>query len=87
MVNNAKAMQSCFPVTGPTSHSKKTRPPGFFFFPETKVERKWCANSIMCEVWGQDYKMQTLVCPRSQNIEPWMVKPLSTACVNTVVAC
>ena len=33
------------------------------------------------EVWGQDYKMQTLVYPRSQNIEPLMVKPLSAGCV------
>ena len=37
----AKATQSCFPVSGPTSHLKMTRPPGFFFFfSETKVERK-----------------------------------------------
>ena len=65
----------------------------FFFFSETKVERKWCTNSIMHlegEVWGQDYKMQNtnrLVYPGSQNIEAWMVKPLSTGCVNTEVAC
>jgi len=38
------------------------------------------------EVWGQDYKVQTLVYPRSQDIEAWMVKPLSAGCVNTVVA-
>ena len=45
-----KAMQSCFPVSGPTSHLKMTRPPGFFFFfffSETKVERKWCTNHKM----------------------------------------
>jgi len=35
------------------------------------------------EVWRQDYKMQILVYPRSQNIEAWMVKPLSAGCVNT----
>ena len=39
------------------------------------------------EVWGQDYKMQTIVYIRNQNIEAWMVKPLSAGCVNTVVAC
>ena len=39
------------------------------------------------EVWGQAYKMQTLVYPRSQNIEAWMVKTMSAGCVNTVVAC
>ena len=30
--------------------------------------------------------MQTLVHLNSQNIEAWMVKPLSVGCVNTVVA-
>ena len=39
------------------------------------------------EVWIQDYKIQTLVYPRSQNIEARMVKTMSTGCVNTVVAC
>ena len=39
------------------------------------------------ELWGQDYKMQTLVYPRSQTIEAGMVKPLSAGCVNSVVAC
>ena len=39
------------------------------------------------EVWGQDYKMKTIVYLRSQNIEAWMVKTLSAGCVNTVVAC
>ena len=29
---SGKATQSCFPVAGPTSHLKMTRPPGFFFF-------------------------------------------------------
>ena len=38
---------------------------------------------VESEIWGQDYKVQTLVHPRSQNIEPWMVKPLSAGCVNT----
>ena len=42
---------------------------------------------VEAEVWGQDYKMQTLVYPNSQNIEAWMVKLLSAGCVNTVVAC
>ena len=36
--------------------------------------------------WKQDYKAQTLVYPRSQNIEAWMVKTMSAGCVNTVVA-
>ena len=27
-----KATQSCFPVSGPTSHLKMTRTPGIFFF-------------------------------------------------------
>ena len=36
------------------------------------------------EVWGQDYKMQTIVYLKNQNIEAWMVKPLSPGCVNTV---
>ena len=39
------------------------------------------------EVLGQDYKIQTLVYSRSQNIEAWMVKTMSAGCVNTVVAC
>ena len=30
--NPSKATQSSFPVSGPTSHLKMTRPPGFFFF-------------------------------------------------------
>ena len=40
------------------------------------------------EVWRQDYEMQTLVYPGSQNIEAqaWMVKTMSAGCVNTVVA-
>ena len=39
------------------------------------------------EVWGQAYKLQTVVYLRCQNTEAWMVKPLSAGCVNTVVAC
>ena len=39
------------------------------------------------EVWGQDYIMQRIVYLRSQDIEAWMVKPLSAGCVKTVVAC
>ena len=54
-----QATQSQFPVSGPTSHLKMTRPPGFFyfyffylfiflkFFLETKVEKRWCTNSKM----------------------------------------
>ena len=37
------------------------------------------------KVWGQDYKTQTTVYLRSQNMEAWMMKPLSAGCVNTVV--
>ena len=74
-----------------------TRPPGFFFFfnflnffgnhklKENGVQTAKCM--VEGEVWREDYKMQTLVHPRSQNIEAWMVKPLSAGCVNTVVAC
>ena len=29
------------------------------------------------EVWAQDYQMQTLMHPNHQNIEAWMMKPLS----------
>ena len=49
----AKAMQSCFPVSGPTSHLKNDQVNRlfffffFFFFFGTKVERKWCTNSKM----------------------------------------
>ena len=64
-----------------------TRPPGFFF-PRNQSGKKMTAKCIVeGEVWGQDYKMQTIVYLRSQNIEAWMVKPLSASCVNTVVAC
>ena len=35
------------------------------------------------EVWRQDYKMPTLVYPRSQNIGAWMVK---IGCVNITVS-
>ena len=53
-----KATQSCFPVAGPTSHLKMTRPPGFFFF-ETRFERKWCTNSKMhCGGWGLETRLQ-----------------------------
>ena len=42
-----------FSVSGPASHLKMTRPPGFYFLLETKVERKWCTNSKMdCGGWG-----------------------------------
>ena len=34
------------------------------------------------EVWAQDNKVQT---PVHLNSQPWMVKPLSEGCVNTVV--
>ena len=61
------------------------------FFSKTKVERKNGVQTPKCivegEVWRQDYKMQTFVYPRSQNIEAWMVKITSAGCVNTVVAC
>ena len=36
-----------FLFSGPTNHFKMTRPPGFFFSSETKVERKWCTNGKM----------------------------------------
>ena len=79
-----KAMQSCYIVSGPTSHLKMTRTPAFF----VKEHGIQTAKCIMeGEVWGQDYKTQTLVHPRSQNIEAWMVKTMSGGCVNTVVAC
>ena len=82
-------MQSCFPVSGPTSHLKMTRTPGFFFWkPNLKENCVQTAKHIVeGEVWRQDYKMQILVYPRSQNAEVWMLKTLSAGCVNTVVAC
>ena len=43
-------------------------------------------QNVEGEVWGQDYKMQTLVYPRSQNTETCMVKTMSAGSVNTVVA-
>ena len=53
---NACGDQAIISCSGPTSHLKMTRPPGFlffFFFLETKVERKWCSNSEMhCAGWG-----------------------------------
>ena len=43
------------------SLKKMTRPPGFFFFLETKVERKWCINSKMhCGRWGLECCMNTV---------------------------
>ena len=89
---SGKATQSCFPVAGPTSHLKMTRPPGFFFFffLETKVERKWCTNSKMhCWGWGLGTRLQNAdTCVlRSQNTEAWRAKTMSAGCVNTVVAC
>ena len=53
----------------------------------TKEERKKNEQTVKCIMDGesrkQDYKMQTLVVS-VQNIKAWMVKPLSTCCVNTV---
>ena len=37
--------------------------------------------------WGLGTRLQNIVYPRHQNIEAWMVKPLSAGCVNTVVEC
>ena len=79
-----KAMQSCFSVSGPTSHLKMTRTPGFFLKENGILTAKCIVDG---EVMGQDYKMQTLVYSRSQNIEAWMVKIMSAGCVNTVVVC
>ena len=69
-----------------------TRPPGFLFF-FFFWKPKWKENGVQTakcivegEVWGQNYKMQTIVYLRSQNIEAWMVKPLSAGCVNTTDA-
>ena len=33
------------------------------------------------EIWGQDYKMHTIVYLRSQNTGTWMVKPLRSGCM------
>ena len=56
----------------------------------TKEERKENEQTAKCimdgEIRKQDYKMQTLVVS-VQNIKAWMVKPLSTCCVNTVATC
>ena len=60
-----KATQSYFPVSGPTSHLKMTRPPVFFcfsFLPETKVERKCCTNSKMhCGGWGLETRLEPIM--------------------------
>ena len=66
-----KATQSCFPVSGPTSHLKMTRPPGFFIS-ETKVEE----NGASWRVRSGDKTN-----PRSQNVEAKMVKTMSAGCV------
>jgi len=61
-----------------------------FFFQKSKLKENGVQTAkciVEGEVWRQDYKMQTLVYSRSQNIEAWLVKPLSAGCVNTVVAC
>ena len=53
------------------------------------MEGQWCPNSKRITegaVWGQDYRVQTLVHLNSQSIEAWRVKPQSAGCVNTVVA-
>ena len=84
-----KATESQFPVSGPTSHLKVTKPP-FFFYRKLKSKENGVQTVkyiVEGELWGQDYKMKTTVYPRSQNIEAWLVKPLSAGCVNTVVAC
>ena len=64
-----------------------TRPPGLAFFlfwkPKKMVYKQ--QNALWRMGWGQDYKMQTTVYLRSQNIKAWMKKPLSAGCVNTVV--
>ena len=77
-----------FPVSGPTSHLKMTRPPGFFFFSRKPKRKGRGVPTAKCivegEVWKQDYEMQTIVYLRSQNIEAWMEKPLSSGCVNTM---
>ena len=46
-------MQSCYIVSGPTSHLKMTRTPGFF------CERKWYTNSKMHHGgWGLGTRLQ-----------------------------
>ena len=49
----------------------------FFFFSETKVEKKMQQNAL----WRVRSGDKTTECIA------WMVKPLSADCVNTVVAC
>ena len=52
------------------------------------MEGQWCPNSKRITegaVWGQDYRVQTLVHLNSQSIEAWRVKPQSAGCVNTMV--
>ena len=66
-----------------------TRLPSFFFLGNLSGKKNGVQTTkciVEGEVWGQDYKMQTIVYLRCQNIEAWMVKPLSTGCASTVVA-
>ena len=60
---------SCFWSYKSLKNGQATR---LFFFLEINVERKWYTSLVEGEVWGQDYKMQTIVYLRSQNIEAWM---------------
>ena len=65
-------------ISGPTSHLNISV---FFFGNQSGKKMAYKQQNALQR--GQDYKMQTIVYPRSQ---AWMVKPLSAGCVNTVVA-
>ena len=58
----------------------------FFWTPKLKENGVRTAKCIVeGEIWKQDYKMQTLVYPGSQNVEAWVVKTMGADCVTTVV--
>ena len=71
--NVVKDTQICFPVSGPTSYLKITRPPDFSFFQTPKLKE----NGVQTA--------KCIVYPGSQNVEAWVVKTMSADCVNTVV--
>ena len=56
---HAKATRSCFSSYKSLKNDQATRLFFFFFFSETKVERKLSVQTAKCiaegEVWGQDY--------------------------------
>ena len=68
-----KATQSCFPVLGPIIDQATSL---FFLSFFRKLKLKENVQTAKCTAeggLGQDYTLQTVVYPRNQNIEAWMM--------------